>query len=250
LLLIGVFSTAENWERRDLIRVLGQQGLGQDVQEQVQFRFILGRSADERWEQRLQREKEVYGDIVELECEENMEEGKTYEFLKWVGSREEGERPRFAMKSDDDTFLVLPNLLQVISSLDCGQNIYLGTSWGACIDLCYPFYMRGMAYGLSWPLIRWLTLANLPYADYRQTEDARTGSWFLSLPLGEELYIVDLGRRLGDWDGLSIPVNGGTVALHGMKSHELWAEVALRLMREWEREGREYLFPPREGGDR
>ncbi|EJU02954.1 hypothetical protein DACRYDRAFT_14925 [Dacryopinax primogenitus] len=242
LLLIAVFSTAKGWEKRDLIRVLGRQGLGPAIASQVLFRFVVGRTNDKESEDRLQLEIQRYGDILQLEFPENMDEGKTYQFLRWVGERPESERPRFAMKTDDDTFLVLPNLLSVISSLDCSQNIYFGTSWGACITDCYPFYMRGMAYGLSWPLIRWLTTASLSFDDYRSTEDARTGSWFLSLPATEKMYVVDLERRLGDWDGISIPVNSGTVALHAMKSNWLWAKVGLQLMDTWEKEEKEYMY--------
>ncbi|KZO96783.1 glycosyltransferase family 31 protein [Calocera viscosa TUFC12733] len=242
LLLIAVFSTAKSWEKRDLIRVLGRQGLGEDMEKEVQFRFVVGRTGDKQWEDRLRLEMDRYGDILQLDFPENMDDGKTYQFFRWVGERPEGERPRFAMKTDDDTFLVLPNLLNAISSLDCSQNIYFGTSWGACIQNCYPFYMRGMAYGLSWPLIRWLTVANLAYDEYRSTEDARTGSWFLSLPEGEQMFVLDLERRLGDHDGISIPINSGTVALHAMKSNWLWAEIGVQVMKAWAQEGKEYLF--------
>lgn len=52
-------------------------------------------------------ENSTYHDIMHLNCTENMNEGKTYEFLKKVG-QEFGHRYTHVMKTDDDAFVNIP----------------------------------------------------------------------------------------------------------------------------------------------
>jgi len=57
----------------------------------------------------IEWENNTYGDILHLDCKENMNEGKTYEFLKKVG-REFAGKYTHVMKSDDDAFINLPGM--------------------------------------------------------------------------------------------------------------------------------------------
>jgi len=52
-------------------------------------------------------ENNTHHDIMQVDCKENMEEGKTYEYLKKVG-REFSDRYTHVMKTDDDSFVNLP----------------------------------------------------------------------------------------------------------------------------------------------
>jgi hypothetical protein len=52
-------------------------------------------------------ENETYGDIMHVDCVENMENGKTYEYLSKVG-REFSDVYTHVMKSDDDSFINIP----------------------------------------------------------------------------------------------------------------------------------------------
>jgi hypothetical protein len=52
-------------------------------------------------------ENSTYGDIMGLDCFENMEEGKTYEYLKKVGL-DFSDRYTHVMKTDDDSFVNIP----------------------------------------------------------------------------------------------------------------------------------------------
>ncbi|KZT59388.1 glycosyltransferase family 31 protein [Calocera cornea HHB12733] len=242
MLFVGVLSVAKEYHQRAVIRAL--QTLPSPPSEEVVMKFILGRSRDEKLQRMAETEAELYGDVVFLDIEENMNEGKTYAYFKWVSGMPVGERPRFVMKADSDTFLVLPNVLHTFSHLSCSDSVYWGTSWGSCLDTCYPFYHRGMAYGLSWPLVAWLGSADLPSWATWGMEDARTGAWLGSLPKGEEtLKVVDLYVHAGDWDGETIPWDRNTVALHAMKRPEHWTRVASALRDIWEKEGREWRWP-------
>ena len=65
----------------------------------------------------LKWEAETYGDIHMLDVEENMNEGKSYEYFAWLASmypKEDAEqRPwDYAMKLDDDAFLHIPRLFE------------------------------------------------------------------------------------------------------------------------------------------
>jgi hypothetical protein len=54
-------------------------------------------------------ENSTFHDILYLDCEENMEEGKTYEYFKKVGS-EFSEKYTHVMKTDDDSFVNIPGI--------------------------------------------------------------------------------------------------------------------------------------------
>lgn len=110
----------------------------------IEVRFILGRPKRESEMESLQIEMEKYGDIVLLDEEENMNDGKTYMFYQWLAKRP-GPKPQFAFKADDDvdsdrlwycsfrrltyfqTLMVLPNLVELLSKLNCNYLYYLGS---------------------------------------------------------------------------------------------------------------------------
>jgi hypothetical protein len=90
----------------------------------VAIRFVLGLPPKEdvgvlhflHWEQ------ERFQDLHILNMHENMNDGKTYEYFaelaRWYPTQDPLERPwDFAMKADDDTLLILPNLLERMRDL-------------------------------------------------------------------------------------------------------------------------------------
>ncbi|EJU02949.1 hypothetical protein DACRYDRAFT_115252 [Dacryopinax primogenitus] len=243
MLFVGVFTIAAEHKQRAVIRAL--QTLQSPPSEQVVMKFILGRSPDASLQSMAETEAEMYGDIVFLDIQENMNEGKTYVYWKWVSKLPVGQQPRFALKADSDTFLILPNVLHSLAPVPCSLPVYWGTSWGSCIETCYPLYCRGLSYGMSWPLISWLGQADLPQWATEGMEDARTGAWFGNLPQGEEsLMLVDLYTHAGDWDGTTITYDTDIVALHAMKNPQLYARVAAAMLQVWETAGREWRWPP------
>jgi len=121
-LLIGIMSPFVSSSRRHLLRaayaqfpeslpvdILFVQGtLNNDVDgnpRNYRHQEAMQRTAA-RWENETQGV--AGGDILLLDCEENMVEGKTYEFFKTVG-REWGHRGyTHVMKTDDDSFVNIP----------------------------------------------------------------------------------------------------------------------------------------------
>jgi hypothetical protein len=57
----------------------------------------------------IEWENNTYHDIMHLDCDENMNKGKTYEFLKKVG-RELGHKYTHLLKTDDDAFINIPGI--------------------------------------------------------------------------------------------------------------------------------------------
>jgi len=56
-------------------------------------------------------ENETYGDIMHVDCVENLEYGKTYEYLSKVG-REFSHKYTHVMKTDDDSFINIPGIIR------------------------------------------------------------------------------------------------------------------------------------------
>lgn len=60
---------------------------------------------------------------------ENMNEGKTYHFLRAIAALPEESAPRFVMKADDDTLLVLRNWVDLLLEHERhrgGRPLYAG----------------------------------------------------------------------------------------------------------------------------
>jgi hypothetical protein len=115
-LLIGVMSPQWSSSRRYIIRNAYNQ-FPQDLP--VDVVFVQGdappwndRNADKvidtQWTEMLW-ENNTFHDIMHLDCEENLEEGKTYEYFKKVGL-EFSERYTHVMKTDDDSFVNIPGI--------------------------------------------------------------------------------------------------------------------------------------------
>lgn len=121
------------------------------------------------------------------------------------------------MKADDDTFLVMPNLVSSFIDLDCSKNYYWGTSAGRSGH--FEDYFRGLAYALSWPLASWIGNADMPLSHVTKIEDARTGQWLRMLDkTTDPVMRFDMGWNMGDWNQLSVSVD--TVALREYSASE------------------------------
>jgi hypothetical protein len=77
-------------------------------------------------------------------------------------------------------------------------------------------YMRGLCYGVSWPLASWIGSSNITSEWAIGIEDARMGRIIQMLdPKSEPVQWVDHGWKMGDWNQLQIDEN--TVAFHWLK---------------------------------
>lgn len=82
-LLLATFSTAAEFEKRAMLRERRRDGLRREDWPFVQTRFVIGAlreqdragEAGQALERRLKAEQELWGDLMRLEMEENMDDG-------------------------------------------------------------------------------------------------------------------------------------------------------------------------------
>ena len=76
--------------------------------------------------------------------------------------------------------------------------------------------MRGLCYGMSWPLASWIGTSNVTTTFATGIEDARMGRMVQHLdPETEPVQWVDHGWKMGDWDQLTVDEN--LYAFHWLK---------------------------------
>ena len=148
--------------------------------------FFFGRGAD------VSDENSTHKDIIVGEFDENMNEGKSFEWFKTAA----GMDASYMIKMDLDTVVKWPRLMELMLFLK--PPVYFGTrllEWGldlsvspvsnsippsnACRDFtgqCW-FYMSGGFYGVSMDVARAIVACPFSNANMRGTEDAMTGFW-------------------------------------------------------------------------
>jgi hypothetical protein len=200
----GIFSVAAHRHIRDTYR----KALGCEPHGEFTLRFILGRSSEA-----LDEEEMSLGDIEFLDCAENLNRGKTFEYFTHVYHAYPCHA--FYVKADEDTAF-LPGRMRAFL-LEVRRNhtdaVYVGrplkgdphwgphplVAWGNnnfAADMDWYFevrrYMAGMLYALDREAVR--RLVALEPTDISGDEDQRTGYWMQRL--GAEW--VDAGARFHD----------------------------------------------------
>ncbi|ESO97806.1 hypothetical protein LOTGIDRAFT_95711, partial [Lottia gigantea] len=119
LLLILVLSKAENARQRHAIR----STYGSVVRD-VNLVFLFGKTNSSEMESLVQKEADVFGDIVQADFVESYY-NLTYKVLmgfKWVKHFCPGAIN--IMKADEDTFMDIPRLTNIMASTDMTNIIY------------------------------------------------------------------------------------------------------------------------------
>lgn len=179
-----------------------------------------------------------YGDIIVMDCAENMDNGKTYTFFSTVAREFNGStasrrrRPRYdyVMKADDDTYLRLPALVASLRGA-AREDAYYGLQMPCDTENFYPFppFMSGMGYALSWDLVQWVASSDLARREQDGPEDMWTGRWLNVAGKAKNRY--DNAPRMYNYKGASpdscfrhgfVP---DTIAVHMLKDDARWAET-------------------------
>ncbi|XP_063972016.1 beta-1,3-galactosyltransferase 5 isoform X2 [Diachasmimorpha longicaudata] len=162
-LIIVITSAPSHTEARTAIRkswgLLGQRT-------NVSVVFILGMTGDPKLESHLQREQKLYGDMIRgqfLDSYFNLTL-KTISMLEWIDTY--CPRANFILKTDDDVFINMPQLLSFVKKHETDRNVVFGKlahKWRPFRDpkskyfvsrneyknRLYPNFMSGPAYLLS-----------------------------------------------------------------------------------------------------
>ncbi|ODN96292.1 hypothetical protein I350_08310 [Cryptococcus amylolentus CBS 6273] len=257
VLMLHIFATPSpaSRKRRELIRSIDYfSAIPPPYRHLVEIKFIIGRYSpghalyDENESREIEAEQKREKDLFileDLEAGDDMNRGKTWEWLRQVG-KEGGREAWWVMKCDDDTFPILPNLLPYLLAHSPGTPSYVGTSFGRWPG--YHFYFEGMMYGFTWPVVKALAAANVSREDRNREwdEDAHMGALMV--------HRLDLSTRLGNYRAnpliaLPIPGRRGSVGVHQLKNGTQFKNVVDEVIESWEERGLEWRWRvPRELG--
>ncbi|KAH6564781.1 hypothetical protein BASA60_010164 [Batrachochytrium salamandrivorans] len=81
LILVGIFTTADRLQRRALIR----ETYARLKPANIDLVFIFGRPKTPQYSTMLELEAAVHNDTIMVDCDENMDDGKTYAYFSYVG---------------------------------------------------------------------------------------------------------------------------------------------------------------------
>ncbi|EEC84624.1 hypothetical protein OsI_31479 [Oryza sativa Indica Group] len=154
-LLVGVLTTPKRYERRNIVRLAYalQPAVPPGVA-QVDVRFVFCRVADPVDAQLVALEAARHGDILVLNCTENMNDGKTHAYLSSVPRMFASSPYDYVMKTDDDTYLRVAALVDELRHKP-RDDVYLGYGFAVGDDPMQ--FMHGMGYVVSWDVATWVS---------------------------------------------------------------------------------------------
>ncbi|XP_042411227.1 uncharacterized protein LOC122000828 [Zingiber officinale] len=228
-ILLGVLTVADAYQRRDLIRrayLLQQPRLAAS---RVDVRFILCRLTTEEQRTFVAMEIMLYDDVIILDCAENVNEGKTYDYLSSLPRILDagGRRPPYdyVVKTDDDTYYLIDKLSETLRGLP-RVDVYLGMRVPCRSTGSEGGFMSGMGYALSWDLVEWVAASELARQKRLGPEDIMVGVWLNEGGRGKNR--INMMPRMYDYPGGPetcfrhgfVP---DSVAVHKLKDNSKWA---------------------------
>jgi hypothetical protein len=212
---VGVFTTAQSADRRALLRKVYRH-----FNSSLRYKFILG--IDSRYNLFLQNENLTFGDLIVLPIHENMNEGKTWEFIRWYSLNVVSD---FVMKADDDSFVHGSNLLFELNLLP-RYRVYYGMP-------CHnKAFMCGMGYIFSRDVA--LLIAATIKLERVGSEDNIAASWMSHFPSVRWIFQNYKFYDSPDFEGCFQSMNrvphchsfiDDTLVIHQLKTFDRWLKV-------------------------
>ncbi|KAJ1281350.1 hypothetical protein BS78_04G299400 [Paspalum vaginatum] len=172
--LIGVVTVPGAYERRALLR-LAYSLQPRPVRAVVDVRFVFCDVAKEEDRILVALEVIAHGDILVLNCTENMNDGKTYDYFAAV-PRLFGAAPYdYVGKTDDDTYYRLAALAESLRG-KARRDAYHGMVI-PCHGPPETQYMAGFGYIVSWDVAQWISDTPELRDDRVEVEDVDFGRW-------------------------------------------------------------------------
>jgi len=168
-MVIGIMCTKEDKTQREWIRKTWMQK--HDEFRDIEVYFVIAQTMDNF----LAIEKEINGDIIMLNIEENMNKGKTYAWLSYCAANFHGMD--YVIKRDMDTFIDLEKLQTLLLDYP-KESLYLGVKGRGETDDNSWSYVGGQLVVLSQDLVQWIATDEIPKKYQFGDEDRVTGAWF------------------------------------------------------------------------
>ncbi|KAJ4770578.1 Hexosyltransferase [Rhynchospora pubera] len=233
-ILVGVLTTADRYERRQLIRLAYAQQHGTYNDAEVDVCFVFCNLSKEEQSVLVTLEILQYNDIIILNCTENMNNGKTYEYFSSVPKLFSDSTYNYVMKCDDDTYLRIGNLVESLRNKS-REDVFYGLV-NPCFradDMDYKMnasFMSGLGYLLSWDLAEWIAESEIARNNTDGPEDIVLASWLNTAKKGRNRYHNFPG--IYDYKGDSPDENcyrhafiPETIAVHLLKGNLEWART-------------------------
>ena len=171
--LVSVYTTPEKVERRDMIRSTYMKFKPREMD----VMFVVGKRkgvAESEVNGLLHRESERYGDVIILNIHEARDEGKIYEFFRYLSIKMNDRRYDYVFKVDDDTVINMINLHHRLMFMKkwFPQSVYYGH-----FLYKHVYFASGAIYGVSWDIVN---LISSTQRTQRGVEDVLVGSWLSS----------------------------------------------------------------------
>nr|CAD1823390.1 unnamed protein product [Ananas comosus var. bracteatus] len=145
-LLVGIITRPEYYERRHLLRmVYSLQQADNNFAAHVDVRFVFCNLSTEEQAVFVALEIMCYDDIIILNCTENMDNGKTYNYFSSLPTLFDGDaKYDYVMKTDDDAFFRLPSLIESLRDKP-RSDVYYGLQMPCDKENFFPFppFMSG-----------------------------------------------------------------------------------------------------------
>ncbi|XP_074369584.1 beta-1,3-galactosyltransferase pvg3 [Apium graveolens] len=228
-ILLGILTLPDQYNRRHFLRlVYGTQSRPAGTQVDVKFVFCNLTKEDQKVLVAL--EIMLHDDIIILNCKENMNRGKTYTFfssLPDIFNSNDSSVPyppyHYVMKGDDDTYFRLESLVESLRPLP-RDDLYYGYVIPCRSMDPFVHYMSGMGYLISWDIVEWIKVSDVPINHLDGPEDQVFGDWMREGRRGKN-------RFNAKWSMYNFPVPHtgcthelwpNTVAVHLLKSQQKW----------------------------
>uniref|UniRef100_A0ACD5Y1L6 Uncharacterized protein n=1 Tax=Avena sativa TaxID=4498 RepID=A0ACD5Y1L6_AVESA len=221
-LLVGVLTTPKRYERRGIVRLAYALQPPAPAYAQVDVRFVFCGVDDPVDAALVALEAARHGDVLVLNCTENMNDGKTHEYFSSVPRTFADASYDYVMKTDDDTYLRVAAMAEELRPKP-RDDVYLGYGFAVGDDPMQ--FMHGMGYVVSWDVASWVSTNEdiLRYNDTHGPEDLLFGKWLNIGKRGQNRY--DLKPRMYDLNWNRDNFRPDTVAVHMIKDNRRWADT-------------------------
>ncbi|PQM37663.1 hydroxyproline O-galactosyltransferase GALT3 [Prunus yedoensis var. nudiflora] len=178
-ILFGILTLPDQYERRHFLRLI--YGTQSPVGAKVDVKFVFCNLTKEDQKVLVALEIMRYDDIIILNCQENMNKGKTYTYfssLPEMFNDTEGPNPpyHYVMKTDDDAYFRLQSLVDSLKPLP-REDLYYGYVIPCPSMDPFVHYMSGMGYLISWDIVEWIKESDIPKNQLEGPEDKIFGNW-------------------------------------------------------------------------
>ncbi len=253
--IVYIYSAVGHAAQRKMLRATWANA--KLYKDHAKFLFFVGKAKTQWWDTRLHDEIEANGDLVVGDFDDTYRNLslKGLFALNWISKY--CRSARFAIKADDDTFLNVFKLTEILNKLDSAVESIVGTVYDgnmpilrkrpSCMKWCvgedwfpgeefYPRYTSGLFYAISSSLVPKLVVVAKTAPIFWIEDVYITG--ILPPKVGNVTYVpvnenatLNIQHALGEYGNRSRPITYIAVLTQGQQISLLWKRLASRMQK-------------------